>query len=80
MYEDKYNPRSILFKIMNWLVRFYGISSFVGYLIPNPFYENNQFYLKQFSLAWVHSLIIKNIYIQAIQFNQTVQISQFSLL
>ena len=25
------------------------------------FYVNNQFYLKQFGLAWVHSLIIKNI-------------------
>ena len=37
------------------LVWFYGISTFVGYLTPN------QFYLKQFSLAWVHSLIIKNI-------------------
>ena len=25
------------------------------------FYANNQLYLKQFSLAWVHSLIVKNI-------------------
>ena len=25
------------------------------------FYANSQFYLKQFSLAWVHSLIVKNI-------------------
>ena len=25
------------------------------------FYVNNQFYLKQLSLAWVHSLIVKNI-------------------
>ena len=43
------------------LVWFYGISTFVGYLRPDPFYVNNQFYLKQFGLAWVHSLIIKNI-------------------
>ena len=43
------------------LVWFYGISTFVGYLTPNPFYVNNQFYLKQFGLAWVHSLIVKNI-------------------
>ena len=28
--------------------------------------------IKQFSLAWVHSLIAKNILFQAIQFNQTV--------
>ena len=38
-----------------------GISTFVGYLMPNPFYANDQFYFKQFSLAWVHSLIVKNI-------------------
>ena len=25
------------------------------------FYTNNQFYFKQFSLAWVHSLFVKNI-------------------
>ena len=29
-----------------WLVGFYGISTFVGYLIPNPFYINNPFYFK----------------------------------
>ena len=34
-----------------WFVGFYGISTFVGYLTPNPFYVNNLFYLKQFSLA-----------------------------
>ena len=33
------------------LVWFYGISTFLGYLTPNPFYVNNQFYLKQFGLA-----------------------------
>ena len=46
---------------VGWLVGFYGISIFVGYLTPNPFYVNNQFYLKQFSLARLHSLIVKNI-------------------
>ena len=25
------------------------------------FYVNNQFYFKQFDLAWVHNLIVKNI-------------------
>ena len=34
-----------------WFGGFYGISTFVGYLRPNPFYVNNLFYLKQFSLA-----------------------------
>ena len=38
------------------------------------FYANNQFYFKQFSLAWVHSLIVKTFLFQAIQFSQTVLI------
>ena len=41
----------------------YGISTIEGYLIH--FYTNNQFYFKQFSLAWLHSLIIKNISISS---------------
>ena len=27
--------------LVGWLVEFYGISTFVGYLTPNPFYENS---------------------------------------
>ena len=30
---------------------FYGISTFVGYLMPNSFLYKKQFYFKQFSLA-----------------------------
>ena len=37
--------------MVGWLVDFYGISTFVGYLTTNPFYANSQFYIKQFSLA-----------------------------
>ena len=33
------------------LFGFYGITTFVGYLMPNDFYTNKQFYFKQFSLA-----------------------------
>ena len=33
------------------LVWFYGISTIVGYLMPNPFYTYKRFYFKQFSLA-----------------------------
>ena len=33
--------------LVGWV---YGISTFVGYLMPNPFYENSQFYFYQFSL------------------------------
>ena len=40
----------------------YGISTFAGYLMPNPFLYNKQFCFKQFSLVLiVHSLIVKNI-------------------
>ena len=38
--------------------------------MPNLFYTNKQFYFKQFSLASVHSFIVKNILYQAIQFSQ----------
>ena len=48
-------------KIWFSLFGFYGISMFVGYSMPNPFYTHKQFYFKQFSLAWVYSLIVKNI-------------------
>ena len=38
--------------MFNWLVGWLnGISIFVGYLMPNPYYTNKQFYFKQFSLA-----------------------------
>ena len=56
---------------------FYGISTFVGYLMPNSFLYK-LFYFKQFSLAWVHSLIVKTFLFQAIKFIQTILI-QFSI-
>ena len=42
--------------------------------MPNLFYTNKQFHFKQFSSAWVHSLIVKTFLFQAIQFSQTVLI------
>ena len=33
------------------LVGFYGTSTFVGYLMQNPFYINKQFDFKQFTLV-----------------------------
>ena len=41
------------------LFGFYDISTFIGNLMPDPFYTNKQFYLKQFSL------IVKNISISS---------------
>ena len=49
---------------LGWLFGFYGISTFVGYLMPNPFLCK-QFYFEQFSLALVHSLSVKNISISS---------------
>ena len=69
-------------KLDGWLVVWvYAISTFVSYLTRNPFYVYSQFYFKQFSLAWVHSLIVKTFLFQAIQFIQTVliQLIQFSI-
>ena len=59
----------------------YGISTFVGYLMPNPFLYKNQFYFKQFSLVLIHSSIVKSILLQAIQYSQIVLILtiQFSI-
>ena len=47
----------------------YGISTFVGYLMSNPFYTHKQFYFKQFSL--VHSFIVKNISSYSVQSNSS---------
>ena len=57
----------------------YGISILVGYLMP--YYTNEPFFFKQFSLTGVHILTVKNVLFQAIQFTQTVpiQIVQFSI-
>ena len=43
------------------LCRLFNAKSFI--------YENSQLYFKQFSLAWVHSLIVKTVLIQLIQFS-----------
>ena len=50
---QKISSRCLIGCLVLWV---YGISSFVGYLTPNPFYANSQFYFKQFSLALAHSL------------------------
>ena len=42
--------------------------------MPYPFYTNNQFYFKQFSLAWVHILTVKTFPFQTNQYIQTVLI------
>ena len=40
------------------LISFHDISTIVGYLMLTPFYTYEQFYFKQFSLAYVYSLVL----------------------
>ena len=54
-----YDESILFYLLIDWLFGFYGISSFVGYLMPNPFLYKKQFYFKQFCLAYVLSLIVK---------------------
>ena len=48
-------PKITTVQKYGWLV---GWLDFMAY---QPFYTNHQFYFKQFSLAQIHSLIVKNI-------------------
>ena len=65
--------------VLVWFFWFYGISTFVSYLTLNPFLCYNQFYFKQFSLARVHSLIVKKTFLfQTIQ-TVLIQLIQFSI-
>ena len=57
-YDKIFINNQILVLMLLMLVRFYGISNFVGYLMPNPFLC--KYYSKKFSLVWVHSLSVRN--------------------
>ena len=49
---QKFQMTSVaLVSVLFCFVFFYGISTIVGYLMPNPFYTYKQFYFKQFSLV-----------------------------
>ena len=49
----------IINKLKYVFVRVYGIPIIVGYLMPNLFLYNKQFYFKLFSPTQLHSLIVK---------------------
>ena len=60
------------------------MGGYLGFMAYQPlcqihFYTNNQFYFKQFSLAWVYSLIVKNISIKLFSFVKQFYFKQFSL-
>ena len=68
----------------NWIVRdlvwLYGISTIVGYLMPNPFLyiKTHPFQTIQFSISIVfgfHSVIVKTVLFQAIQFRISTKFS-----
>ena len=73
----EYDTHKLLWVVCCLLIGFDGISTLVVYLMPNPFYTNNQFYFKQFSLA----CLSKTLLFQAIQFSLTVLIQtiQFNI-
>ena len=53
------NKQHITFRLVGWLV-FWHINMCRLFNAKSIFFTNDQFYFKQFSLAWVHSLIVKN--------------------
>ena len=72
---------------VGWLFGFYGISTFVGYLTPNPFLCKSSVcrlfnaksifmqivsYISNYSVSHEYSLIVKTFPFQAIQLSQTV--------
>ena len=68
--------------LFGWLVCWLGFMTYqplsvISILIH--FYTNNQFYFKQFSLAWMHSLIVNNYFRQFSSVKVLVQTIQFSL-
>ena len=48
-------------KLVGWLVGFMVYQPLKVIFWQTHFYTNNQLYFKQFSLAWVNSLIVKNL-------------------
>ena len=67
--DDLWEPiyrSSVLIRGVDWKSCRIGwlVGCICRYLRPNPF-SCKQFYFKQFSLAWIHSLIVKNIYISS---------------
>ena len=64
--------------LVGWLVGFKDIPTFVGYLMPNQFYANSQFFFKQFSLTLVYSLIVKNISISSYSVSSNISNSNNS--
>ena len=66
--KNKNLPRLHLFNHIGWVIGCLGFMAYQPlYVIYHQihFYANSQFYFKQISLAWVDSLIVKNISISS---------------
>ena len=59
-------------RMVGWVLR--HINRCRLFKAKSIFYENSQFYFKQFSLAWVHSFIVKTFLFLTIQLIQTILI------
>ena len=69
-----FNAKSSLYIYIKYIwfgfVWFYGVSTIVGYLMPNPFiYIYNGFYFKQISLPWVQFFVYTQVNVK----NQKLQ-------
>ena len=77
-----FRPSWLVYWLVGWLVGFHGISTFVGYLMPDPFLYKHSVLLQtiQFSLSTEFNCQ-KTFLFQAIQFIQTVLLQpiQFSI-
>ena len=60
-----YFDNLLLLLVILTLFGFYGMSTFEGFVKPPTFLVNEPFYINQFSLAWAHSLSVKNVSISS---------------
>ena len=73
------STKFLIVLIRPWMYSIYSFwCGWLGFKVYQPllviwhqihFYANSQLYFKQFSLEWVHSLIVKKVLIQLIQFS-----------
>ena len=67
-------------RLDGWLVGFYVISTFVGYLTPNPFLDKSSVLFQTIQFSMCTQLNSQKTFIfQAIQFRLTIQTIQFSI-
>ena len=78
--KNKIKENKIKERLVGWLVGFYGISTFVGYLTPNPFLykESVHFQTIQFSMS-IQLNCQKHFYFKPFSLVWQFKFKQFSL-